>query len=74
MDMTGPLHAPPNLLQAKSLQITLIMKLGGPQSPSGCLKTREISYPAENQRIQFVLNFFFKPNVERRCEEQIEII
>jgi hypothetical protein len=58
MDMTGPLHVPLNLPPAKSLQITLIMKLSGAQSPSECLNIREISCPAENQRIQFMLNFF----------------
>jgi hypothetical protein len=58
MYMTGPFHVSPNLPLAKSLQITLIMKLSGPQSPSGCLKVREISYSAGNQRIQFTLNFF----------------
>ena len=58
MDVTGPLHIPLTLPPAKGPQITLIMRLSGPQSPSGCLKMREISYPAENQRIQFMLKFF----------------
>jgi len=58
MDMTVPLHVPPNLPLAKSPQFTLIMKLSGTQNPSRCLKMREISYPAENQIIQFMLNIF----------------
>jgi len=71
MDMTGPLHVPPNLPPAQRPQITLIMKLSGPQRPSECLKMREMSYPAENQRTQFMLNFFnqmWKGGVRRKTE------